>query len=94
MRKRHLSPAFVLILAFILLSGDALAQTDAQFLSGFAADVGRSLPRRLGDADIRSTQTFCPVGCQAYFGSGVLRLIGVTPGLAKQNINISQLAQT
>ncbi|MGD9628149.1 MAG: hypothetical protein AB7V18_02775 [Pyrinomonadaceae bacterium] len=93
MRKKHLSPVFGLILALMLMSSGALAQTDAQFLSSFAADVDRSLPRRLGDAEIRSTQTFCSSGCQAYFATGVLRLIGTTPSFAKQNLNIAQLGQ-
>ncbi len=94
MKRKDLSAAFGLILAVLLLSGNEIsAQTDAQFLTSFASDVGRSLPRRLGDAEIRSTQTFCASGCQAYFATGVLRLVGVTPGLSRQNINTAQLGQ-
>lgn len=94
MRKGPVVSIFILTFTILAISGvSASAQTDAQFLAGLSSDVSRSLPKRLGDAEIRSTQTFCATGCQAYFATGVLRLIGTTPNFAKQNLNILQLGQ-
>ncbi len=95
MKRRIISSVSsgLFLILVVFSAADVRTQTDAQFLNDFAADVNRSLPKRLVDADIRSTQTFCAFGCQSYFATAVLRLIGTTPGLVKQNINIPQLGQ-